>query len=338
MILSIPEKDVDGSELQDLEASKEDTVASAFRVKARHLQIAGLLLVVLAMAAVLAPRDSSLKAVTAPSRALSATDLSEIDENIHSVAEDNSVVLNATGIAKTTNVKSEVEVSGNQYGGPWHYGACPSKGTWPNVKAHCEGCAALVNQVAYGKTCDAYCSSQGLQCIGAWEAGDDSCTKKGWSECSAAIPSNALCECILPCSGNGETCSASKCCGHGSKCFETNPETHQCMSSCTPHMDGTCKQSFSHPLGQARQTWGWPDIACVISDGEVLVLPDAFKNKYDSDCQQFCVNGAGASVHGNAWQYWMSVGGKGTGVAEVCPGKPDSQVGVRCHCSFPDRL
>jgi hypothetical protein len=272
---------------------------------------------------------------------LSIKDLSEVDTNMNGVVDDIGALVNATRIAETTNFVSEVGASGSplEVGQLWHYGACPSKSTWTNVKGHCEGCGAIVNQTPYGKTCDAYCSSQGSQCIAAWETVHDSCDEKKWSTCSAAIPSNALCECILPCSRHGETCSASKCCSQGSRCFETNLDTHQCMSSCNPQRDGTCKQPFAHPLGQARKTWGWPDIACVITDGEVLVLPDAFKNKYNSDCQQFCVNGAGKSVHGGSstWQYWLSVDGSGTGVAEVCPGKPDSQVGMRCHCSFPDR-
>merc|ERR1712107_970479 len=107
---------------------------------------------------------------------------------------------------------------------PWHYGACPDKESWADVKVQCEGCQALVNHQFYGATCDEYCKSMGLQCQGAWEEVNNDCEVKFWSECSQPIfgTSDAICECINPCSETGAECTNSKCCNRQSdSCFET---------------------------------------------------------------------------------------------------------------------
>merc|ERR1712151_931609 len=98
---------------------------------------------------------------------------------------------------------------------PWHKGACPGKGSWANVKVQCNGCKALVNHQSYGATCDGYCKSQNLQCLGAWEEVNNDCEAKSWFDCSEPIrdTSDAICQCITPCSQTGSSCRDTKCCG-----------------------------------------------------------------------------------------------------------------------------
>merc|ERR1712107_149127 len=59
--------------------------------------------------------------------------------------------------------------------------------------------------------------SQGLQCLGAWEEVNNDCDTKGWFQCSEPImgTSDAICECINPCSQTGDSCGDTKCCGDG---------------------------------------------------------------------------------------------------------------------------
>merc|ERR1711879_653059 len=109
--------------------------------------------------------------------------------------------------------------------------------------------------------------------------------------------------------------------------------TAVCMPSCTPGVDGTCRQPFEHPLGQIRQTWMWPDVACVVGVGEVLVRPDAFRATYDSDCSRFCQEGAGKAVApDDYYKYWISVlSVDGTDTEEqACPGTDPARRGVKC--------
>merc|ERR1712107_721488 len=98
---------------------------------------------------------------------------------------------------------------------------------------------------------------------------------------------------------------------------------------------------MGHPLSQTRQTWTWPNIACVLSSGEVLVRTEAFHTIYDSDCSRFCTEGAGKTVTpDNFYKYWISVTNPDYADAEehTCPGTDASRRGVKRHCSFPDRL
>merc|ERR1711933_313653 len=96
---------------------------------------------------------------------------------------------------------------------------------------------------------------------------------------------------------------------------------------------------FDHPLAQARETWKWPDIACVISAGEALVRPDIFRSKYASDCSRFCKDGAGKAVaYDDFYKYWISTFDPRMETDQVCPGKNTSEHGIFCSCSFPDRL
>merc|ERR1719277_82007 len=91
---------------------------------------------------------------------------------------------------------------------PWHKGVCPDKRSWANVKVQCNGCKALVKHQLYGSTCEGYCRSQGLQCLGAWEEVNDDCEVKSWHRCSEPIwgTSDAICECINPCAQTGQSC------------------------------------------------------------------------------------------------------------------------------------
>jgi len=225
---------------------------------------------------------------------------------------------------------------------PWHKGACPDKRSWANVKVQCNGCKALVKHQLYGSTCEGYCRSQGLQCLGAWEEVNDDCEVKSWHRCSEPIwrTSDAICECINPCAQTGQSCVDAKCCGSTSEgCFETTFATAMCMPSCTPGLDGTCRTPFEHPLSQIRQTWMWPDTSCILGVGEVLVRPEAFRNKYGSDCSRFCKEGAGKAINPDGfYKYWISVSSPDTGTEQACPGTDESRRGVKCHCSFPDRL
>lgn len=253
---------------------------------------------------------------------------------------------------KSAEQKFNVDFSQNRslssaaWSEPWHEGACPDTMSWANFKLQCDGCKALVKHQSYGSTCDGYCKGQGLQCLGAWEEVNNDCETKGWFQCSEPIwgTSDAICECTYPCSQTGNACTESKCCGDAAdSCFETAFGTAVCMPSCTPGVDGTCRQPFEHPLGQARQTWMWPDIACVVGAGQALVKPDVFRSKYNSDCTRFCQEGAGKTVAvagDDFYKWWKSVDWTGAETEEqVCPGAEDaSRRGVKCSCSFPDRL
>lgn len=232
---------------------------------------------------------------------------------------------------------------------PWHRGACPNKKSWSGLKLECDGCTALVNHRSYGSTCDAYCKAQGLQCLNGWEEVNDDCQAASWARCSEPIlgslrgyrTSDALCECVLPCSQTGESCADSACCQNSAdRCFETAFGAAKCLRSCTPGVDSTCRLPFAHPLTRARETWRWPDTVCILDSDNVLVRPKAFHDKYGSDCSRYCVQGAGKEVSpdNDFYRYWISVSGGGAGTEQECPGADGSKRGVQCHCSFPDRL
>uniref|UniRef100_A0A7S0AUE0 Uncharacterized protein n=1 Tax=Pyrodinium bahamense TaxID=73915 RepID=A0A7S0AUE0_9DINO len=71
--------------------------------------------------------------------------------------------------------------------------------TWPD-KDHglvCSDCKVLVNYFdeRYG-TCEAYCSSMGRRCTGAWEEEGDTCNELYTMRCNQTVhSSDALCEC-----------------------------------------------------------------------------------------------------------------------------------------------
>lgn len=319
-----------------MEASRvhNDHVASSF-VHCLGKAVLTLLVVVVVISACLSAlgQGSSI-----PPRALSAM-VSDTQNSSVLRGSGQATIASFPGPAVTgENSASSVDRS------TWHRGVCDDKQFWPGVRTQCNGCEALVNHADYGFTCDGYCGALGLQCIGAHAPMHDNCDAKYWSECSKPIlnTSGAICECITPCSLAGGECSSTKCCANPSeKCFEgAEPGELVCMESCVPGEHGTCKAPFDHPLAIARQTWSWPDVACVVSAGEVLVELAAFRGKYESDCQNFCKHGASKVVGQNGWgKNWFSLYGSGAGLEETCPGHlAGHRKGARCHCSFPDRL
>jgi len=254
---------------------------------------------------------------------------------------------NATGASREIVHESTPRTLSSGWS-PWHMGVCPNKKSWSDLKLECDGCTALVNHRRYGSTCDAYCKSQGLQCLNGWEEMNDDCEAKSRARCSEPIlgtlegyrTSDALCECIVPCSQTGESCADSACCQNSAdNCFETTFGAAMCKRSCTPGVDSTCRLPFDHPRAQAPRSWRWPDIVCILGSAEVLVKPEVFRSKYGSDCSRYCVEGAGKAVSADdVYAYWISVNEATEATEHVCPDADDSKRGVKCHCSFPDRL
>lgn len=70
----------------------------------------------------------------------------------------------------------------------------------PDVKSLCSqsGCKVLAGGMT-GRTCDDYCQSSGLTCIGAWEETQNNCDVKEIMQCSQTWPgtSDLICECAL---------------------------------------------------------------------------------------------------------------------------------------------
>ncbi|CAE8618982.1 unnamed protein product [Polarella glacialis] len=158
---------------------------------------------------------------------------------------------------------------------------------------------------------------------------------------------------LQSCSLHGQDCRVSTCCdGQWDTCFARDSLRASCQASCVPgaakHSAGgeekdlwRCQTPFEDPRAQARQTETWPHITAVCSPGVALVEPDMFRSRYRSSCQEFCVNGAGRSVRSQGdYNLWVSVDWPTDMVMEPgCPGEKEGHhEGVRCECSFPDRL
>ena len=76
---------------------------------------------------------------------------------------------------------------------------------WSNIKyggqAICGNCAALIDDMPTFKTCEAYCASQdGLDCVGAYEEFENSCTIESTHTCDYDFSdtSDAICVCAMP--------------------------------------------------------------------------------------------------------------------------------------------
>eukprot|EP00929_Paragymnodinium_shiwhaense_P009397 TRINITY_DN113567_c0_g1_i1.p1 TRINITY_DN113567_c0_g1~~TRINITY_DN113567_c0_g1_i1.p1 ORF type:complete len:237 (+),score=14.50 TRINITY_DN113567_c0_g1_i1:84-713(+) len=149
------------------------------------------------------------------------------------------------------------------------------------------------------------------------------------------------------CTSEAYECEGPNCCKtNGMSCFEKNKTWAACRPSCAPadltdaSQAWTCRLPFAHPLAQARETYRWPDLVAVCSAGEALVSPQAFYSTYGSSCEEYCMRGAGKVVMPEWSQFWRSIGCDGCGQPSSCPadnGK-DAYTGIRCICTFPDRL
>lgn len=92
---------------------------------------------------------------------------------------------------------------------------------------------------------------------------------------------------------------------------------------------------FAHPLAVARQTEQWPDVVAVCGSGIALVDPQAFTQKYNNKCEDFC-KAAGEVINEPTM---FAVTGLGYGEIGNCRGdKADSYKGAVCECSMQDRL
>lgn len=156
------------------------------------------------------------------------------------------------------------------------------------------------------------------------------------------------------CHGDLWDCKGPNCCKtNGFMCFEKNATFAACRPSCAadkPYLqegdvnaDGlpwTCRQPFAHQLAQARQTYRWPHITAVCSAGEALVDSAAFYGEYNSSCTEFCMRGAGRVVMPELSQYWIGTDCPGCGEPGSCEHDTcdHAYTGIRCACSFPDRL
>lgn len=152
------------------------------------------------------------------------------------------------------------------------------------------------------------------------------------------------------CHGDGFDCKGPDCCPSGTTCFQKNTTFAGCRPSCAPGkpaadadndvLPWTCRMPFSHMLAQARETYRWPDIAAVCGAGDALVEPDAFYSMYGSSCSVYCMWGAGRVVMPELNTMWMSLDCDGCGQPGSCKADLTQQAatGIRCTCSFPDRL
>ena len=75
--------------------------------------------------------------------------------------------------------------------------------SWQNVDngVICGPCKALINNMGTFKTCKAYCETEGLSCVAAWEEKNDSCEIDSAKTCdfdfSSISTSDAICECSV---------------------------------------------------------------------------------------------------------------------------------------------
>merc|ERR1712217_388487 len=123
-------------------------------------------------------------------------------------------------------------------------------------------------------------------------------------------------------------------------CFERAFGQTVCLASCSHGKNNTCRTPFAVPLAQARSTWKWPDTVCIGGAGSAFVEADAFREKYNNSCAEYCLRGVGKVVIPYEGADWMSVEfeGTNTGTLQCCPGDVGcTHQGVKCECSFPDR-
>eukprot|EP00435_Cladocopium_sp_Y103_P075441 s27_g57.t2 len=137
------------------------------------------------------------------------------------------------------------------------------------------------------------------------------------------------------CTMSGRSCQQTHCCAQmHDRCFQQFGESSFCRPSCSPRKGWSCHEPFAHPLAKARHTEEWPDVVAVCSAGMVLVEREAFQQKYNATCDQYCEKGAGPSVR----TLMFGLQGRGNGAYQSCPGdKPGKDQGALCECSFPDR-
>eukprot|EP00929_Paragymnodinium_shiwhaense_P035929 TRINITY_DN19324_c0_g2_i3.p1 TRINITY_DN19324_c0_g2~~TRINITY_DN19324_c0_g2_i3.p1 ORF type:complete len:215 (+),score=21.67 TRINITY_DN19324_c0_g2_i3:175-819(+) len=151
------------------------------------------------------------------------------------------------------------------------------------------------------------------------------------------------------CTSQSWDCKGPECCSWPKSCFEQDDSWSACRASCAPgHADPsgedgkpwTCRQPFADPLAQARQTYRWAHIVAVCSAGEALVDPLEFHSRYGSDCETYCRRGAGEVVDPEFSYMWKDYYVEGAGQLGHCTGDETkkSYEGVRCYCTFPDRL
>eukprot|EP00434_Breviolum_minutum_P022352 symbB.v1.2.019727.t1/scaffold1626.1/size108921/1 len=131
------------------------------------------------------------------------------------------------------------------------------------------------------------------------------------------------------CSMSGKSCQQTHCCAQmHDRCFQQVADSSFCRPSCSPSR-WSCHEPFAHPLAKARHTEEWPDVVAVCSAGMVLVEREAFQQKYNATCDQYCQKGAGPSVR--AWMFGLH--GRGNGAYQGCPGdKPGKDEGALCEC------
>merc|ERR1712048_340966 len=154
----------------------------------------------------------------------------------------------------------------------------------------------------------------------------------------AALAAFNLADCGVPLHGQ---CSRAACCQQTAPtwaiCFEQAPGQHACLSSCTPGANSTCKTPFADPRAQARATERWPDMSCMLGQGEALVESDAFRYKYSGSCKKYCETGVANVVQGLSW-ISVEVQHADKNTIKCCPESSNCvDHGILCQCSFPDR-
>ncbi|CAJ1461090.1 unnamed protein product [Effrenium voratum] len=128
-----------------------------------------------------------------------------------------------------------------------------------------------------------------------------------------------------PCAASGQLCS-SRCCDRFESCFEEAGSVSLCRGFCVPEEGRSCRTPYAHPLGQARKTEQWPDLAAVCDAGTALVQPQAFQEKYNGSCAEFC-RAAGQVIH-QPLMFAVS-GGPGYGEMRSCMGDKEGKHSAR---------
>lgn len=129
---------------------------------------------------------------------------------------------------------------------------------WPDLDHNlvCGDCKVLVNnfQSSYGGTCSQYCGNLGLECVGAWDEDNDSCSELFTMTCDQVLASSdAICEC-------------------GDASSSPDPSVPQTTEE--PE-EGLCTEE------------SWPDLDHGLVCGDCKVLVDNFARVYGT-CSQYC--------------------------------------------------
>ncbi|CAJ1336458.1 unnamed protein product [Effrenium voratum] len=127
-----------------------------------------------------------------------------------------------------------------------------------------------------------------------------------------------------PCAASGQLCS--RCCDRFESCFEEAGSVSLCRGFCVPEEGRSCRTPYAHPLGQARKTEQWPDLAAVCDAGTALVQPQAFQEKYNGSCAEFCR--AAGQVIDQPLMFAVS-GGPGYGEMRSCMGDKEGKHSAR---------